>query len=284
MASARYAPGLAALVQSLSERSGMARLEMTVLLDGHLPAGVEEAIAGCGAVDFVPLRELGHIEPKTHVRGVRRLTLQKLLMFRVPRQGRCVFIDADMVCLASLDLANLPLFATVVDYGARVERELDDGTPIFNSGLFTFEPDEVLFDELLEFYEHEMGWFRLGDQMVLNQFFHRRRPGSVTYLDPSWNVFASYADRHAVPLDEIRLLHFALKKPWVHPWVPATGASTRMVDLFELWWDFFGRSPAAPLLALTRPPSWALRLVHARPVQPVWGVVRRGRSLIRPAA
>ena len=283
MADSSYLPGLGNLVHSVAMHSDVEDIEITIIFDGELRPELRDALLASGVrLEFVNQADLGYIEPMWFTLGRRRRTLQKLLVFNLPSAESMAFVDADMLCLGSLaGLEALPPLAVVPEHGFD-DPTFCDGTPVFNSGFFTFVPNRDLFAEIIEFYDTATEPFGLGDQMVLNSFLHARRPGDVSFADRSWNTMTTRLSMEAEwPIDGIRFLHYVGHKPWGNMWIPFGATTPRIVDPYKVWWQHYAASPVGQVLGARHPPFWALRASHSRPARPMWTAARRGWTAVR---
>jgi lipopolysaccharide biosynthesis glycosyltransferase len=277
MADDGYVPGLAALLQSIVENSGLRTPTMTVVMTRPLPRPRRQLLATLGvSLEFVDLRDLGGIEPRPNTARLRRMTLQKLLLFELPGTELMLHVDSDMLCVGSLDgLDALPEFAAVPQRGF-VRDLLPDGSPMYNTGLFTFRPDAVFAKELREFYWRSPTPFDLGDQVVLNRFLREGLGRDFFPLDESWNTltWAAAADGRT-SVEGIRFLHYVGRKPWRNVWVGYDRGGRTIVRLYELWWEYLERSGIGRELGLKTPPFAAVRLAHSPAIAPAWRLTRR---------
>jgi alpha-N-acetylglucosamine transferase len=203
MATEDYLPGLRVLANSLRQNAGV-DYRLTVL-----------GVAGDVEVDeVIPL-----IDPPSVTVSLRRLkpTLHKLQAWLLPYES-AVWIDADMVCLRSLDglqywdgiTAVQTLHSIDQPFGHDRSYQRRDRHP-WNSGLFSFQPNADCFDELCSM-AMQCRLLTFGDQTLLNDYFE-----DVLYMPISWNFNTLAASLHPALLDgvEPRLIHFAQeRKPW----------------------------------------------------------------------
>lgn len=286
-----YAPGLAALLQSLVENSELDDLEVLVVVPGPLSPHIRGALDASGArVRYVDRSTLGEIDAKPGTGSFRYVTsLQKLLVFNLPpSRDHIAYIDTDIICVGSLrGLEAMAPISVVADRGF-TEPLNTDGSPMFNAGFFTFHPDPALLAELLRYYQESDRHFPLGDQVLLNEFLRARHPDDVQFVDQSWNMLTLWLCLHPeLAVEDSRLLHFVGHKPWINPWRPYAETTRRMADLYRLWWDYYLRSPMADALPLRPPPRGTIELSHSAAVRPLWrgarwAGTRARRVLTRP--
>jgi hypothetical protein len=176
-----------------------------------------------------------------------------------------------MLCLRPLtDIDALEPFSAVADGGKYGEGVLIEGHPMFNSGFFVFEPDRAFAEEIVSFFLSSEEPWKMGDQIVLNTFMWSRCPEKVHLVDPSWNTIKSRVGIDGdFTLDGVRLLHYVGRKPW-EPIGPEPKHGHRYVPMYRLWWDYYERSPVAPLLDLTPPPFRMMTVLNAFPARRVW--------------
>lgn len=274
----RYAPGLAALLQSLDDNAAIGRRSMTVFLLDALSDDVRAALGDCDTeLEFFPLAELGTVPPRSHTRGRRRSTIQKLLVVGMPTDRTTVFVDSDMLCLSDLTgIERWEHFTAAVET-VPFGQEPTAGSQSFNTGLFAFDGDPNLREELVQFYLSPETRFVLGDQPVCNRVMHTLHPDDVRLVDPVWNANPQWIVRNPERSDEVRFLHFTAQKPWLEYWRPRHDVGRELVELYRVWWSYYARSPVARVLPLAQPPWLAVRVSHARAARPLW----RGAQLAR---
>ena len=246
-----YVPGFLALLQSMKENAGIA-FRFTVVTISPLSDASLRSIAAMGVeCEFIPREELGEVRfDESLLRQARRApNINKLLIWRLPYRENCCFVDADIVCLNSLDgiQALTPLSAAIKDsvLDRRPTRETTQGRTRYewNSGVMVFRPDAELFARLKLHAETQTEKISLGDQTLLNDYFNRHDPSAVQHVDAGWNMAVSTRKNHprSFVRDRIRFLHFHAEKPW------RDKAPYKLKDLWELWRGFYERATTGPV-------------------------------------
>lgn len=153
-------------------------------------------------------------------------TYTKLQAFRMTHLDRAVYLDADMIVLQPIDdLFASGGFRAVPDHG------LDYNYGRFNSGMFAFEPNAGLFDELVQMTT-AVESYDLGDQGFLNEMFP-----DWEALPHEYNVNKRWSAHHPnkFRLDEVKVLHYVGIKPWQHE------PTSAYDELYRLWYSFLTR-------------------------------------------
>lgn len=253
-----YVPGLAALLQSLRENAGIDWGLSVITYDAIDPATQENLGRLCsGEIRWIDVRDLGSVPQPPNQTPRMRPNFQKLLIWRLPkpRRGTLVYLDADMLCLSSLEgMESFPSLS-VVRKQSSIGRPPDADTAYlpsgrypWNAGMMVFRPSKDIFEGLCAQARSYVAPIRFGDQVIHNDYFNRERQGDVHYIDPQWNMStwmkrkwpAIYSRR------PVKLLHFAhAPKPWRH--IPQ---HVWQVDFWKLWRGFYERSGFPPLAPL----------------------------------
>lgn len=249
-------PGVAALLQSISENSEFSHhdYEFKILCD------VDQAPQGWLSerrerIELVPLDSLPSISLLSHQNQGARMenALQKLGVFALPSEwGTCIYIDCDIICLGSLvglekfipltAAPDMPFLSEDLD---KVDRSHPDFE--FNTGLFAFQPDHQIFNELTDVYRrrHQERTHK-GDQDVFNIWVLEKNV-SVQLVGSEWNFGKRYQDflgsrRCRQILPRLKLLHFVGVKPWTDNKAVATFRECHYQWMEEIWWDYFDES------------------------------------------
>ncbi|XP_053632121.1 glycogenin-1 isoform X4 [Cherax quadricarinatus] len=164
------------------------------------------------------------------------VTLTKLHCWTLADYSKCVFLDADMLCVQNPDdLFSHPELSAVCDIG---------WPDCFNSGMFVFVPSLDTYGRLLQ-HSETSGSFDGGDQGLLNTFF------------PNWNrlsfVFNMVASATYTYLPaykqyggSVKLVHFlGAMKPWQYSY-DTSSSSVHVSSGYELlapylnsWWAIY---------------------------------------------
>ncbi|XP_071551284.1 glycogenin-1 isoform X4 [Panulirus ornatus] len=179
------------------------------------------------------------------------ITFTKLHCWTLTEYSKCVFLDADMLCVQNPDeLFSHPELTAVTDIG---------WPDCFNSGMFVFVPSRDTYAKLLRVAE-EKGSFDGGDQGLLNTYFtdwHRISfvfnmvaSATYTYL-PAYKQFGVNA----------KLIHFlGSMKPWQHRYDVTSGSVQTPAGYHHLapylnsWWAIYIRlvQPGIPEMDIPR--------------------------------
>jgi hypothetical protein len=160
-------------------------------------------------------------------------TYTKLNAFRMTHLERAVYLDSDMIVLQNIDELFLDDgFAAVADLG------LEHNYDRFNSGLFAFEPDGALFDDLIG-RTRSIHSYDQGDQGFLNEVFPDWKP-----LPHEYNVNKRLSAHHPnlFHLESARVLHFVGVKPW------QSEPQTPYDELYRLWFSFLTKDELVELV------------------------------------
>jgi lipopolysaccharide biosynthesis glycosyltransferase len=135
--------------------------------------------------------------------------------------GKTVFIDADMLCLGSLEGID-----TFEDEGLLMVREKRRDT--FNAGFMIINENMKSNDNYLGLLDTDYGHVDYfgNDQKSINLYFKDR----ITYMEQRWNVLITELDD--LPLARVVFLHM-IHKPHFFKEHDATYA-----DLFKLWDEY----------------------------------------------
>lgn len=227
-----YVPGLEALGRSLAETgSAVRRIAMTTAdVDGDARARL--VAQGWEIRQVEPIANPHQQDALLYERFAATFT--KLRVFDLDDLDKVVFLDADTVVLRNVDeLFERPAIAAAPDFF------MPDR---FNSGVMVIEPSHELFGKL-QAWLAASPTYDGGDQGVLNAYWPDWWSMSVEHrLEARYNmhhfVFQFMASHPSVRrqfLDEIKIVHYTLQKPWKG--FTMTGGS-------EVWWDkYYGAHP-----------------------------------------
>lgn len=151
-------------------------------------------------------------------------TFTKLWCFAMTPLQRLIFVDVDCLFLQSLDhLFDSSDFLVAPDYVEHTR------TSHFNSGMMAFTPTHLLEDEIFSRAPAAPSYDG-GDQGSLNAVLMRR----VTFVPETNNLLRHYyyfSGRQT--LDDVRMIHFIVKKPWELNYRETPDAL--LVDLDDEW-------------------------------------------------
>ncbi len=248
-------PGFAALLQSLSENSGLDPSEFEFVAICDTDTAPREWLKGrFEQVRLLPLHAIPAVPVLSPQSQGKRMenALQKLGIFALPPDwGPCVYIDVDMICLGPIsELAKVPPIAAgseaLSGFDTGVDPE-DLADVEINTGLLVFEPKVGAFEELQDTYRglHERHRHK-GDQDVINAWLLKKGQ-SVHRLGGEWNFSKRFQDGMGRPwarrrLGQFKILHFVGVKPWTDNARVDTMRECKYRWMEEIWWDYFERS------------------------------------------
>lgn len=173
-------------------------------------------------------------------------TYTKILIWKQTQYDKIIYLDSDVLPLASLD----SFFDVEIDEEYPIAASPDAGWPdIFNSGVFITIPSNDTFNELMKLIQTSVSpSFDGGDQGLLNEFFL----GSWKRLPFTFNVTPT-AGYQYVPAflrfkNDIKNIHFiGLNKPWLtrDSSIFAHGSFGKgydiMTEFHQTWWSVFNK-------------------------------------------
>lgn len=247
-----YLPGLQALGKSLKAHGDCTGWPLTVVCEG-VPAsevfrclgyhpraehfGTTPLTAWAGPITVMHVGDLG---PRLDIPDPRgdggpyksyRAVQAKLALWRLPDDESCLYLDADCLVLGSLK----PLEAVSPLALARDDNGWDDGSgSAWNSGVMLFRPHAAVAEELAELAPKAIVKDRLGDQGVLNVWIERYGV-PVQELPYGYNVLKRPVQLGRVALADVKILHFAGRKPW------HAGGDRPYRALEQFWWREYDR-------------------------------------------
>jgi Glycosyl transferase family 8 len=152
-------------------------------------------------------------------------TLTKLWVFALTCFHRVTFVDADCLFLHSIDdLFDQSGFLAGADYVVNSTQHS------FNSGLLSFAPTPALRDLIFEQAQHAASP-EGADQGLLNTLLQSK----VRLLPPEYDLMRHYNYYGGIKVnrDEIRMIHYIVKKPWELAVRETSDLS--LIDLDDLW-------------------------------------------------
>ncbi|MCV6600105.1 MAG: glycosyl transferase, partial [Cohaesibacter sp.] len=130
----------------------------------------------------------------------------KLRLWQLDYQA-CVFLDADTLVLKNIDrLFGYPGFCAAPN----VYESLADFHRM-NSGVFVAQPDQALFDQMLDHLDQPGAFWKRTDQTFLQDFFPdwHGLPVSYNMLQYCWINLPALWDWAS-----IKIVHYQYEKPW----------------------------------------------------------------------
>jgi glycogenin glucosyltransferase len=205
---------LGALVVAQSLRKVGTQRQLVVLISKNISDLLKRTLAA--SFNEVVLVEELNSNDSEHLSLLARpelgVTFTKINCWLLEKYSKCVFLDADVVVLQSID-----------DLFEREELSAapDAGWPdCFNSGVFVYKPSKETFKKLAQFASQQDASFDGGDQGLLNAFFSNWNSSDISrHLPFTYNVtsntFYSYVPAVTKFRNDIRVVHFAgALKPW----------------------------------------------------------------------
>ncbi len=191
---------------------------------------IESMVADRGAsIELLPIDQAlfsGKVLNITEKNHVTLATYYRLIIPSLLQADRCIYMDCDMICRASLvpvwkaDLGNC-IAAAVKDIDEDKQSERLGLTHYFNAGFFLMDlkamREEGTQKQFFRFIEEHHDRIIMHDQDVLNCVLH----GRIYELDMTWNcqVTKTHKCRETGFHDLSRtanVLHYiGRKKPWV---------------------------------------------------------------------
>ncbi len=224
-----YVPGFLALVKSL-KRNARIPFRFTVILLEELAKPSYESIQALGIdVECVPKHELGtfQFDPALNATEYQKYNYDKILIWLLDSRETMCFLDADLLCLNSLE--GIEEFSPMSVVGETGSLGLQPGEDAnyrlrhmypWNSGFMVFQPDRDLFEEIQAFARTYVKPICLADQVILVDYFGSQSPDAIQFVDAYWNMGWLVAEMYPqlFRLEQIRLLHYyGLPKPWMNP-------------------------------------------------------------------
>lgn len=240
-----YAVG--ALVLGHSLRSNNTSRDLIVMIAPAVSPAIRSLLEGVfNKVVVVDVLDSGD---SAHLALMKRpelgITFTKLHCWTFTEYSKCVFLDADMLCVQNPDdLFSHPELTAACDVG---------WPDCFNSGMFVFAPSQDTYNRLLQHAE-TTGSFDGGDQGLLNTFFTDWHRVSFVY-----NMVASatytYLPAYKQYGGDAKLIHFlGALKPWQHRYDSNTGnvdtpaGYQHLAPYLNSWWAIYNRlvKPGVP--------------------------------------
>ncbi|MCT4609939.1 MAG: glycosyltransferase family 8 protein [Pelagimonas sp.] len=147
----------------------------------------------------------------------------KLRLWQLDYQA-CVFLDADTLVLQNIDrLFGYPGFCAAPN----VYESLADFHRM-NSGVFVAQPDQALFDQMLDHLDQPGAFWKRTDQTFLQDFFPdwHGLPVSYNMLQYCWINLPALWDWAS-----IKIVHYQYEKPWQAD----HGKADALRPLIDLW-------------------------------------------------
>lgn len=241
-----YVLGALTLAQSL--RKVNTTKQLTILITKEVGSQEALVLQLRRVFDHVELVDLLDSQDAANLDLLRRpelgVTFTKLHCWRLTQFAKCVFLDADCLCVQNVDdLFLRDEFSAATDIG---------WPDCFNSGVFVFKPSMDTYRSLLAF-AIQTGSFDGGDQGLLNSYFSswstdessRRLP---FVYNMTTNVTYSYAPAFKQFRAQVKIVHFiGAQKPWYYSYntdqsrVCGGGGNVQdgQSEHLTQWWSLF---------------------------------------------
>ena len=227
----RYTPGVEALGRSLAQSGSV--VPRLVLCTPDVSSAARARLTEQGwqvrSIEPVPSPDE---RQALFARFARSFT--KLRAFELDDVDKLVLLDADTVVLRNVDdLFDRPAIAAAPDFF------MPDR---FNSGVMVIAPSPELFARLTAALA-TLPSYDGGDQGFLNSFWpewwsmpvEHRLPAAYNLHHFVFQFLASHDSLRRQFLDQIRIVHYTLQKPWMR--FTVTGGA-------QIWWDrYYGAHP-----------------------------------------
>lgn len=215
-----YASGTAILLESIKRNGKLKTPEFTVVTLEPLSAENKTLLAATEVpITYIDGRTLPKFQIDTCLLMQQRRipNLTKLSMFCLP-QGKYCFIDSDVMCLRDIsDMDKFSHFSAAPQIGMMGPESIN-GRPSFNSGVFVFEADKDMFDEMQRWWKKNVRRLVLSDQEIFNRFMYDVFPDEVHLMGLEYNTLMGLRLRHKYLWMQfektIKLMHFTSMKPW----------------------------------------------------------------------
>ncbi|XP_069167302.1 glycogenin-1 isoform X2 [Procambarus clarkii] len=244
-----YAIGALVLAHSL--RSNATTKELCIMISPTVSSPIRSLLES--VFDKVVTVDVLDSEDSAHLSLLKRpelgVTFTKLHCWTLTNYSKCVFLDADMLCVQNPDdLFSHPELTAVCDIG---------WPDCFNSGMFVFVPSLDTYGKLLQHAETQ-GSFDGGDQGLLNTAFPNWHRVSFVYnmvASATYTYLPAYKQYGA----NAKLVHFlGALKPWQHRYDASTGSVhtapgyEHLALYLNTWWTIYLRlvRPGVPEMDL----------------------------------
>lgn len=219
-----YAYGVTLLVESMSKVK--TKYPLHVLITEDVSTAVIEMLRQLKVtyelINKIPISE----ELNTHNFAIdkRKATIwqyswTKFQIFNLTQFNKIVFLDADIMILKNIDhLFEKPHMTAALD-GEYFN--LWPTMPHFNSGCLVIEPNQELYNDILNFAKNikisDLPDTIIADQDILNFYYSDWYSKPELHLDKWYNIFGPYilAEQDQEVKENCYFIHFIGRKPWV---------------------------------------------------------------------
>lgn len=261
-----YLIGVVALQRSLRQQQSQWPL-VVMVTDAIDQAQRQELEAeGCRIVEITPLYPR-HDLSQHYASAQFGEVWSKLRVWGLTDYHRIVFLDADMLAVKNMDeLFDIPLdkdqiaachacrcnpnkiasypkswhpeacHYTWQEQGIAAPANLDY---YLNGGFLVLEPSREVAEQLAHQVEaiSDLSQYPFSEQDLLNEFYKDR----WIPLSYGYNALKTLPFQHKKLWDfnEVKNIHYILKKPWQKPRFPSESEQDRDTPLDNLWWQSF---------------------------------------------
>ncbi|WP_241573287.1 glycosyltransferase family 8 protein [Rosenbergiella nectarea] len=261
-----YLVGVIALQRSLKQQQS--KWPLVVMVTPSISQATREQLVseGCRWVDITPLYPKAELS-QHYASAQFGEVWSKLRVWGLTDYRRIVFLDADMLAVKNMDeLFDLPLPEghiaachacrcnpnQIASYPAGWQpnachytwQEKHQQPPealdlYLNGGFLVLRPNAEMAQHLVEKVEgiDDLSRYPFSEQDLLNEVYENRwKPLSYGY-----NALKTLPFQHKDlwKFDEVKNIHYILKKPWQKPRHPNADEQDRDTPLDALWWQVY---------------------------------------------
>lgn len=239
-----YLPGLVRLLESLEENSKLDNWDIRIIpMDDEVKQFRHPRLRSFVGLDA----ERNSLRIRT-TNARFAPNFYKLCVHALPTDEVLHFIDVDMLCVGDLNQLRqwYPDITAVRNFAICEKTKRENSAyrvcnlPIFNSGLFCFQPSESTFRALSGYINSRNPNVKLGDQEIFNDFYQLRCPERIKYASYAYNYRSHLTGGFLNPRsptggkpfpEEPKILHY------IHATKPWHGGEGKMdqQDMFHLW-------------------------------------------------
>ncbi|MBT0728295.1 glycosyltransferase family 8 protein [Rosenbergiella australiborealis] len=261
-----YLVGVIALQRSLRQQK--TKWPLLVMVTEAITTESRQQLTeeGCRVVDITPLYPNAGLS-EHYASAQFGEVWSKLRVWALTDYQRIVFLDADMLAVRNMDeLFDLPLADghiaachacrcnpnQIASYPANWQpqachytwQEQNQAAPstldlYLNGGFLVLSPNEEIATYLADKVQAitDLSQYPFSEQDLLNEVF----AGRWTPLSYGYNALKTLPFQHKGlwKFDEVKNIHYILKKPWQKPKHPTVAEQDRDTPLDTLWWQAY---------------------------------------------
>lgn len=267
-----YLVGVVALQRSLIQQQS--RWPLVVMVTDKITSEQRQQLEseGCRVVEITPLYPESNLSQ--HYASAQFAEVwSKLRVWGLTEFKRIVFLDADMLAVQNMDeLFDMPLEPNhiaachacrcnpnqISSYPESWQPSAchytwqEKGLPApdsldlyLNGGFLVLEPSAEMAQHLVEKVQSitDLSLYPFSEQDLLNEVFEQR----WTPLSYAYNALKTLPFQHEKlwKFDEVKNIHYILKKPWQKPQHPTSEQQDRDTPLDKLWWNAFSEKTSS---------------------------------------